>query len=193
MYNQTYEEYMRNVLGYMPTYQDMEYPTYRNDTNINYPMMPSNDIAAYQECAEVEAMYPDIYKIVYPMVKKACGNNQREITEENVEAITMEIFTNVEASMETQTSITVQNRNKEGKTGVKVEENRNRPENRNRNFLLKDLIRILVLRELLGGNRPILPRPRPPFPGGPIGPGPRPPFPGRPIQPRNYDQDGMFY
>ena len=49
-----------------------------------------------------------------------------------------------------------------------------RPVNRN----LRDLIKILLLRELLNrpGNRPPVRPPRPPFPGGPG----RPPFPGGP-------------
>ena len=54
-----------------------------------------------------------------------------------------------------------------------------------RNNTVRDLIRILILRELLGGgNFPQPPRPpRPPFPGGPGG-GPRPPFP--PPRPREF-------
>ena len=50
-----------------------------------------------------------------------------------------------------------------------------------RNSTLQDLIKILILNQLLGGNfrPPRPPRPRPPFPDGPI-PNPRPPFPGGP-------------
>ena len=52
-----------------------------------------------------------------------------------------------------------------------------------RNNTLRDLIKILILNQLLGGRRPHIPNPpRPPFPGNPgprPGPGPRPP-----IQPR---------
>ena len=50
-----------------------------------------------------------------------------------------------------------------------------------RNTTLQDLIRILILNQLLGGNRrPPRPRPRPPRPPYPGRPGqnPRPPFPG---------------
>ena len=51
-----------------------------------------------------------------------------------------------------------------------------------RNRTLRDLIRILIIRELLGrpgfpGNRPPM---RPPFPGRPPRPPMRPPFPGGP-------------
>lgn len=52
-------------------------------------------------------------------------------------------------------------------------ESREVRETRRQNFTLRDLIKILILKQL-GGNRP----PRPPFPGGPGMPPPRPPFQG---------------
>jgi len=183
MYNQTYEEYMRNILGYIPSNQDMEY-TYRNDTNIYYNS-PTSYATSNMNLANIDDLYPEIYKIVYPMVKKACANCRGEINETNVEKITMEVFTNVEVNIGTENEVNVQNRKAETKCNSKVEENRNKQENRNRNYLLKDLIRILVLRELLQENRPNRPPfigPRPPVPGGQ---GPRPPFPSGPIQPRS--------
>ena len=51
--------------------------------------------------------------------------------------------------------------------------NNNLEEKRQRNFLLNDLIKILLLRELTGENRPPVP-PRPPM--GPGRPGERPPL-----------------
>ena len=80
---------------------------------------------------------------------------------------------------------------------LKIETKNVRQEDRQisgRNNFLRDLIRILILKELLGGgNFPRPPKPpfppRPPFPGGP-GPNPRPPFPpqnpGGPIRPREF-------
>ena len=66
--------------------------------------------------------------------------------------------------------------NRQNREDGRIEDREHRRFRRNRT--LQDLIRILILNQLLGGNfRP--PRPRPPFPGGP-GPGPRPPFPGGP-------------
>lgn len=168
MYNQTYEDYMRNVLGYIPTNKDMEY-TYRND----YQM---NNMHSYRSTVDVEAMYPDIYKIIYPMVKKACASSMGEINEKNIEQITMEVFTNVEVNMNVENQSNMQNRKTDTKLNTKVEVNRNTQENRNNNSLLRDLIRILVLREIIDGNRPNhppFPGPRPPFPGGPAQ---RPPF-----------------
>ena len=184
MYNQNYEEYMRSVLGYNPIYSG----DYRNTYEQNIYMTPT-----MHNQANENDMYPEIYKIVYPMVKKACSNPMQEVTEAEVERITMEIFMAVEDTMSVETKVTVQNRVADSKSTNKnvISQKEDRSENRQRrrNTTLQDLIRILVLRELLG--RPNFPGrpgpgPRPPFPGGP---GPRPPFSGGPgprppIQPR---------
>ena len=179
MYNQNYEEYMRSVLGYNPIYSG----DYRNTYEQNIYMTPT-----MHNQANENDMYPEIYKIVYPMVKKACSNLMQEVTEAEVNRITMEIFMAVEDEMSVETKVTVQNRVADSKSTNKnvtsQKEDRSENRQRQRNTLLQDLIRILVLRELLG--RPNFPGrpgpgPRPPFPGGP---GPRPPFPNRPIQPR---------
>jgi len=60
-------------------------------------------------------------------------------------------------------------------------ENEKETRGRMNNNILRDFIKVLLLRELIG-NRPNWNcRPgqncRPPYPGGPIGPGGRPPFP----------------
>ena len=168
MYNQNYEEYMRSVLGYNPIYAG----DYRNTYEQNIYMTPT-----MHNQANENDMYPEIYKIVYPMVKKACSNPMQEVTEAEVERITMEIFMAVEDTMSVETKVTVQNRVTDSKSTNKnvISQKEDRSENRQRrrNTTLQDLIRILVLRELLGRPEP---GPRPPFPGGP---GPR-----LPIQPR---------
>lgn len=99
----------------------------------------------------------------------------------------------------TSKSINSNTENRETKSSTTMTENRDNSvitETRHSNSSLRDLIKILILNQILG-NRPR--PPRPPFPGGP-GPGmppPRPPFPGgrppmgpggRPpiIQPREY-------
>lgn len=190
MYNQNYEEYMRSVLGYMPNNNDMEYTYDRNDANMYYNM-PANYMQNNMNISNIEDMYPEIYKIVYPMIRKSCSNYMGKITEENVERMTMEIFTHLEEDMSRGNDQNVQNKKVETKSNNRLEENRNQSENRNRNSLLRDLIRILILRELVWKNRP----PRPPFPGPrPPFPGPRPPFsgPGMPIQPRAYEDVSIY-
>lgn len=160
------EEYMRNVLGYQPinTTYDMNYSGWE---------MPSMSAMNNLQIQELENCYPDIYKIVYPMVQKACSRNTRIINNELIDSMTDEIYYAVEdRKMQ-------DDRSKAEKQTKEVVENR---QSEVRNQGLNDLIRILILRELLGkpgfpGNRPPQPRPpRPPMrtPMGPQRPQPRP-------------------
>lgn len=183
---QNYEEYMRSVLGYSPyvgndyTYTDEQEDIYNysNDTMQVTPTAPTQDLTPF---------YPEIYKIIYPMVCKVCNINlNRELTKELLDQMTDEIYQNMEPEEEecpTRKETPLKNgdvRNpnaKEPEVQIK--------ETRRTNFLLRDLIRILLLREW---GRPGRPPMRPPFPphGGrpPMGPGPggpgMPPRPGRP-------------
>lgn len=163
-----YEEYMRNVLGYnqIPNniytnvYDDFYYePQYQNSynsiSNINSEI--------------IESMYPEIYRIVYPMVCKVCvQNSNREITKDLVDRMTEEVYSNIESE---DRGITQNTRNilKNGDVrNPNAKEPELRSETRQSNFILKDLIKILILRELLRQNKPnqnqIPPRPpRPPM------------------------------
>ncbi|MCI8470100.1 MAG: hypothetical protein HFJ35_01090 [Clostridia bacterium] len=197
MYHESYEDYIRSILGY-PNYGS-------NDRENSYQNMAT----AYrnnQANAELESCYPEIYKVVYPMVSKACSNNTKPVTAELIEELTNEIYLSVENDNEINVTINLTNQvgnreenrsnishttrsksnmpsNNYTKTEKTIE---NRGEDRQfRNRGLQDLIRILLIRELLGrpGNRPPMPPQRPPI---------RPPFPGRPgnqppIMPRNND------
>lgn len=181
MYNESYDDYIRSILGY---------PNYGNNSFENTcPVMPMND-----RNTELEACYPEIYKVVYPMINKACSSNTRPVTSELIEELTNEIYTSIEIDNDIHVNINLTNEvggttgNKNVTNSVRAEKvKENRGEDRQfRNKGLQDLIRILLIRELLGrpGNRPPMPphRPpmRPPFPPGGPGQGPRPP-----IMPRN--------
>ena len=183
MYNETYEDYIRSILGY-PNYGNN---TYRENS---YQTMPVN-YGNNQLNEELEACYPEIYKVIYPMVNKACMNNTKPVTSMLIEELTNEIYLSIENDNEI--NVTINLNNEVGGSGVnrttpttnvakaeKMKENRGE-DRQFRNRGLQDLIRILLIRELLGrpgrlGNRPPMPphRPpmRPPFPGG----GPRPPI-----------------
>ena len=187
MYNNPYEEYMRNSLGYnqMPMMN-------MNQMNMNYMMPEMYETEGNFMCDQtsVEDMYPEIYRIIYPMICKACMAVNENVTEDLVSRITNEVYINVEnmeMSCETRSSsISVSpqfNKNVKSdslsnrtSSSVNNSSSNARQETRQRNPLLRDLIRILVLRELIGNpGRP--PRPRPPFnPLGrpPFGPGPMP-------------------
>lgn len=184
MHNESYEEYIRSILGY---------PNYTSDNSCcenDYNMVNSMVFQRNNETnSQLEACYPEIYKVVYPMVNKACSNNTKPITSELVEELTDEIYAAVENDTEINININLTNEiqsvgNRNHSSHVKTETNKgisqNRGEDRQfRNRGLQDLIRILLIRELLGrpgrfpGNRPPFPpnRPpmRPPFPGGPGG------------------------
>lgn len=179
MYNETYEDYIRSILGY---------PNY--GTNQQQPMSMNYERSDQNE--EIESCYPEIYKVVYPMVSKACSENTRPITSALIDELTNEIYLSIESDNEINVTINLtnevggstenQNRSTGGRvttkpsTAPKEEVRENRGEDRQfRNRGLQDLIRILLIRELLGrpgrpGHRPPFPPPRPPM---------RPPFPGR--------------
>ncbi len=82
MYYNDYEDYMRNVLGY-------------SNTNDN----------TYCSSCNVEQMYPEIYKIINPMVCRMCDNNTAPVTEYLIEHMTDEIYDNVVTRVEVQNVI----------------------------------------------------------------------------------------
>lgn len=162
-----YEEYMRSVLGYnqVPNniYANSPYDNYYFDTQyINNRNNNSNDEI-------IESLYPEIYRIVYPMVCKACTqNSQREITRDLIDSMTDEIYYNLEPD-ERQTMLSNQARTvlKNGDVrNPNAKEPETRGDTRQRNMFLPDLIRILILREFLRRrpNRPPMPPTRPPRP-----------------------------
>lgn len=201
MYNETYDDYIRSILGYP---NNNMYNTNSRENDYMYS-------AQNNSSEELEQYYPEIYKIIYPMVCKSCDNNSSPITRELIENMTDEIYFAVESDNEIGLNITLNNEVRTNSNEVKSnntqnannsrntlnvtstkdktikEENRgDRQENRQiRNNSLRDLIKILIIRQLLRNrrNRPNFPPrpPRPPFPGGPgTGQG-RPP-----IMPRSY-------
>ena len=63
---QDYDEYMRSLIGY---------PNMR--TSMSPSMFP---MEAYSD--DLERMYPEVYRVVYPMVCFACDNIRTPVTEE---------------------------------------------------------------------------------------------------------------
>jgi len=179
MNNSIYDEYMRTVLGYQPM-------NHTYDMNYDNWDMPSMNAMNTIQTQELENCYPDIYRIVYPMVQRACSQNTKPITRELIDSMTDEIYYAIEDKE------MLENRKKDEKSEDRQVVRRNTG--------LNDLIRILILRELLGrpgfpgfpGGRP--PRPRPPRPPmrPPMGPPPRPqPRPGG-MGPFNRDTFGQY-
>ena len=192
MYNESYEDYIRSILGY-PRMSDISgnYMYNQNeidDMNYNY---------SFRNSEEAENFYPEIYRIIYPMVEKACRENVGTITQELLDNMTDEIYMAVEDDNGmSQININLGNnirtgenrgntptsKNEESKEMAKEEKDNqnNRQIGQFRNRILRDLIKILLIRELFPrprfpNNRPPM---RPPYPGGPGRPPMRPPYPG---------------
>lgn len=190
MYNNVYQEYINNMLGTIPkTHLNFEYDGNR-ETNFFQNFNATN--------IDLEKFYPDIYKLLYPMIQTACMRNTKPITEETIDEMVRDIYSNFNADDVTILNINLTNdvrsnskTNELQKTNSKTlsSEKRNTEEKEDRNlrqnnYLLNDLIRILLIRELLGrpGNMPPF---RPGFPGPGSG---RPPF-----RPRNFGLEETNY
>lgn len=161
MYNE-YENYMRSVLGY-PNYQEEVSSTY-------FPYRNSND---FQEESKYENMYPEIYRILKPMIRKICDTRAyNEITEELVESMTNEIYRNIESEIDVvNVNVTTENEyhrsNNQGRSGntkITTEGKENETRACCSNPMLKDLIKILLLNQIINNKPPRPNRPRPPFP-----------------------------
>ena len=224
MYYQNYEDYMRSILGY-PVKASGYMGTYENGS-INSIANTEYSYQTPRYSNEIMNLYPEIYKILNPMICKICEANTKPISRELIENMTDEIYLNIESdptllenevinvrvnlpnnnTKPSNTSTTKSKTVAAESTSKKIRDNRNEnkveekkvidsngnrenSENRenrqrNRNNTLRDLIKILILNQLLGGNiRPPRPNPppRPPRPPYPGNPGPRPP-----IQPRYF-------
>lgn len=200
MYYQNYEDYMRAVLGY---------PLERQNTyQMNYYEDTQKYVIPYDQTKELEDFYPEIYKMINPIVCEVCDRNStNNISIDAVENMVEEIYKRIELNNEIEIKINIDNRCNEKEEAesrintIKSNCNRNinnelsrknlEIANRQRkpnNSLLRDLIRILVLNRLLGRNL----GPRPPYLRPPI----RPPFPREGIlqrqESKNYDDYFKF-
>ena len=92
MYYQNYEDYMRSILGYPIRQNYMD--TYEN---CNSCMPTDYTIQTPRYSDEIMDLYPDIYKIINPMVCKICEANTKPINRELIEKMTDEIYLNIES------------------------------------------------------------------------------------------------
>ena len=134
MNSQDYDEYMRSLIGY---------PNMR--TSMSPSMFP---MEAYSD--DLERMYPDTYRIVYPMVVSACNMVTMPVTEEMVDRMTDDIYDRAanDSRISIDIDIGIESREDNNDRQISDVSKQRRPRRRNRFF--RDLIRILLLRELLG-------------------------------------------
>ena len=125
-----------------------------------------------EEILRIQRMYPDIYCLLMPMVNKIVEeNNDREITDNLIESMTMEIYNNIEDDMinssrttNSKTNNTMAQSSQTGNTQRQSTQSNNTTtrntvsntmQNSRRigNPTLKDLIKILIIRRLLEHRR----------------------------------------
>lgn len=155
MYDNTYEEYIRSILGY-PNYSNNTYNAYNFNRPTQSVNIPSN--------SQLEACYPEIYKIIYPMIKKACVEISEPITPELIDKMTNEIYSAVESDNQINVRINLTNEiskteSSSSKKASEMGNKENKEEREDRQFKnrsLSDLIKILIIRDLLvrPGRRP---------------------------------------
>ncbi len=164
--NNNYEEYMRGVLGY------------NNNANSNFNTYPMYYEYDNNQNIDYESMYPAIYHELNPIVESCCSRYKNtRISKEIIDQITDQVYAQYSGTrgIESQT----QSQENSKSTTTRKEEEKRSPQNNN---ILRDLIRILILRNLFP-NRPGRPNPRPPMgPGGWLGEGLNRPGPGMPPQ-----------
>ncbi len=199
-----YEEYMQNFFnypagGYRNTYEQYNPENYGMNYEQRYEMVDNypysytpnyiqGNMQGFQSrnvTQELEDSYPEIYKIVYPMVRKVCAkNNYRGYSKTEVDRMVEEVYNSLEVNDAVELNITLNNdvrgsssKEEAGEADATDSEKRGEKRQIRRNNGLNDLIRILILRELLGRPGCFGPNCRP-------GMGPRPPMPPRPPFPR---------
>lgn len=204
---QSYEDYMRSVLGNSYANEYTNVPTYVNPANMqtqtnmssqmNMPNQPSmsnmtnqsnmsnqtsfqssmrenteQNMEESEEILRIQKMYPDIYCLLMPMVNKIVEeNNDREITDNLIESMTMEIYNNIEDDMinssRTTNSKTNNTMAQSSQTGNAQRQSTQSNNTTTRNTVsntmqnsrrignptLRDLIKILIIRRLLEHRR----------------------------------------
>lgn len=164
MYNQTYDDYMRNVLGYsnldgyrMNTMSNMGMNSMNTMGNMGMNSMNTMGNMNTQDmyCDDIERLYPEVYRVVYPMVCSACDRIQfpnAPVTDEMVTRMTDDIYDRVEADgrINIEVNVTTEVRDAASSSDSSIETRQRR---RPRNRFLRDLIRILFLRELFRRRR----------------------------------------
>lgn len=187
MYDNNYENYIRSILGYPSNSNFNQNGMYNVGYSTSSQVNMRNDL---------EQSYPEIYRIIYPMVQKACERNMTANTTEEIERMTDEIYSALEDN--NQINVNINLGNNISATNVSGTENRSestkevvqpkKGETRNdgtqdrrvfSNNNLRDLIKILLIRELLRRRNNNFPH-RPPHNNPP-----RPPM-RPPIMPREY-------
>lgn len=135
---QNYNDYMRTNFGFSGTGSQFGCCPNMNYQNMGIPSF-SNQMCT--DPYDLERMYPDSYRIIFPMVASACTNISMPINEDIICKMTDDIYDKV--VLDSRISIETENTNDR-----QIDKDR-RPRPHHRNRILNDFIRVLILRELL--------------------------------------------
>lgn len=138
MYYRDYDNYINNATGYL------------DNPNTREPMERNMDRDRNME-QDLERMYPESYRIIHPMVVVACNNVSMPITEETLSRTVDDIYDRAQASGRINMDMSFDDDFRSDDRQFPGEFVRRSPRRRNR--FGRDLIRILVLRELLDRRR----------------------------------------
>lgn len=128
-----YSKYIMSILGYQNSPNNI---CGNNTNNCNYNQ---NMFNLENMENNIDDYYPEIYKVVYPMVHSACNNNNNSLSIETIEKITNDIYIAIEGG-EGSATINIKSENMKA---TKLEVNQIQ-----KSTYLKELIKILVIREL---------------------------------------------
>lgn len=120
---QTYEDYMRSVLGYPINSPDIyESYDYRNSQSYEDTYYQNEYVSNLSE-EEIRGFYPEIYHLVYPMVCKVCAVNSQPLTGELIEKMTDEVYNAIEDTS-TVVNVRIDTKKEENELNSKKAENR---------------------------------------------------------------------
>ena len=103
--------------------------------------------------SNLDILYPSIYRIIYPVVKRVVsGNNFQFANDDTVSNATNMIYEIVEGDTNLSQTTGNQSNTQNNQSNNNVNINLNNNKTISNDSLLKDLIRILVIRELISKN-----------------------------------------
>lgn len=166
MYYQNYDDYMRDVFYFNQMPNPMQNANMGcQNVGFNQPVNPMNQMNPMNQSMNYNNMFPSIYRIVQPVVSRVVtGNNWQYVTEENLNSMVDTVYNIVEGdvvnnndndSQATQTVSAQATRTQNTSTNNNNNNNSNTVanarncENQNATVLLKDLIKILILKEII--------------------------------------------
>ena len=174
MFYSNNDGYMQDLYFYnqIPTNTYMN--TFPNgmSANQNIQMMPNNIPINNPGMQNLNSLYPSIYRIVNPVVSRVVSNSNQPINENLLNNMTDTIYNIVEGQVDLGGDDQVQRNSASIETSAQTStganqsvntrntESRNQPINNQTNFrntrnesLLRDLIKILIIKELLSRNQ----------------------------------------